>query len=161
MSTKAKLLLGLALLREFYNKVEYYKSVVERNIYVYREYERSSNDYNRIKAVEKEIRNLEGVYKQLSNTNIFLEYIILRLETLVTANNIAVSIAMLRDVVKILRSSTSKTIPILTTLVDKLDELTRILIIETQNRDQLKSAINSASPEARKIIDEAKKIAGV
>ncbi len=161
MSTKAKLLLSLALLREFHNKVEYYKSVVKRNIHIYKEYERQYNDGNKFRALEKEILSLENIYRQLNNTSIFLEHVILRLETLITANNVAVSIAMIRDIVKVLRNTTSKTVPILTTLIDNLDELARTLVIEMQNNVQLKNSINAASTEAKKIIDEAKKIAGM
>jgi division protein CdvB (Snf7/Vps24/ESCRT-III family) len=161
MSVKAKLLLSLALLRELHNKVEYYKSVVQRNIYVYKEYKEHSNNYDKAKAIEKELISLENIYKQLNNIDVFLEYVILRLETLITANNIALSIAIVRDIVKILKGGISRNIPILVTLIDKLDEISRALIAETQNVAEFKNAIGSASHEAKKIIDEAKRVAEV
>ncbi|MCS7112121.1 MAG: hypothetical protein N3D82_04060 [Ignisphaera sp.] len=161
MSIKAKLLLSLALLREFHNKVEYYKSVVKRNVHIYKGYKMQSSDSGKVRAIEREIAGLENIYRQLDNISIFLEYIILRLETLITANNVTVSIAMMRDVVKVLKNNTSKTIPILTTLVDRLDELTRTLVSETQSSFQSKNVVNTASLEAKKIVEEAKKVAGV
>lgn len=161
MSIRAKLLLSLALLREFYNRVEHYKSIVRRNIHINSSYKTQLSDESKIKYIEREIADLENIYKQLNSIGIFIEHVIIRLETLVMANSTVVSVAMMRDVVKVLRSSISKSVPVLAILVDRLDELVRSLLGEIQSNFQFKSTANAAILEARRIVEEAKKVAGM
>ncbi len=163
MSIKAKILLSVAILREFHSKVKYYRSVVEKNRSIYREYGAKIRGIDRDKAlsIDRELRNLDILDRNLNNIEIFLEYVILRLETLIIAGNIVASIHVVREVAKLLKQNMSNTIPIFSILIDRLDETSRSLYQDMRILDVDNQQIVYSSNEAKKIVNEAKKLAGI
>lgn len=160
---KSKILLSLAILRELYNKVGYYRLVIDRNIKQYNEYSQKISKIapERIGNVEREIAMLKTVDRQLSSVSIFLEHMILRLETLTLAGNTVATAIVLKDVAKTLKRNMEGVPPIFSVLVDKLEEITRGLIQDLQAINNKKSIELATSEEALKIVEEAKKIAGI
>jgi len=163
MSVKAKILLSIAILREFHSKVKYYRNVVRKNLSVYREYREkiSGIDSEKALSIDRELKNLDTLDKNLNTIEIFLEHVILRLETLTMAGNIIASIHVVREVAKQLKQSMSNTIPIFNVLIDRLDEISRSLYQDMKTLDIDSRQIAYSSNEAKKIVSEAKKMAGI
>lgn len=160
---KSRTLLSLAILRELYNKVNYYRAVVNRNINQYNEYKEKMSKIapEKVRDLEKEVETLRSVDSHLNNIMLFIEGIILRLETLITAGNVVVAALALKDVVKVLRHHMKGAPPILAILVDKLDEISKSLVNEIRIENNARSSIVNLTPEASKIVEEAKKVAGI
>uniref|UniRef100_A0A7C2VBC3 Uncharacterized protein n=1 Tax=Ignisphaera aggregans TaxID=334771 RepID=A0A7C2VBC3_9CREN len=162
-AVRPQVLLSLALLRELYNKVNYYKSMIDRNVRQYNEYKEKISRImpEKIRSVDKEIEMLNTLGSHLNSMALFLEGVILRLETLVTAGNVVVAALALKNVVKILRQNLRGVPPILAVLVDKLDELSNNITREIQLSGGAHGSVKMLSPEASKIVEEAKKVAGI
>lgn len=150
-------------MRELYNKASYYKVLVGRNINQYSEYKEKMARIapEKVRNLEKEIETLKTVDSHLNRVMMFIEGIILRLETLITAGNIVVAALALKDVVKTLRYYMKGAPPILAILVDKLDDISKSLVNEIRIDGNTKASIVSLAPEASKIVEEAKKAAGI
>jgi len=163
MSVKAKILLSVAILREFHSKIKYYRDVVRKNLSVYREYREkiSGIDSEKVLSIDRELKNLDTLDKNLNTIEIFLEHVILRLETLTMAGNIIASIHVVREVAKQLKQNMSNTIPIFNVLIDRLDEISRSLYQDMRTLDIDNKQIAYSSNEAKKIVNEAKKLAGI
>jgi len=163
MSVKAKILLSVAILREFHSKIKYYRNVVRKNLSVYREYREkiSGVDSEKVLSIDRELKNLDTLDKNLNTIEIFLEHVILRLETLTMAGNIIASIHVVREVAKQLKQNMSNTIPIFNVLIDRLDEISRSLYQDMRTLDIDSRQIAYSSNEAKKIVNEAKKLAGI
>ncbi|ADM27316.1 hypothetical protein Igag_0478 [Ignisphaera aggregans DSM 17230] len=163
MSVKAKILLSIAILREFHSKIKYYRNVVRKNLSVYREYREkiSGIDSEKALSIDRELKNLDTLDKNLNTIEIFLEHVILRLETLAMAGNIIASIHVVREVAKQLKQNMSNTIPIFNVLIDRLDEISRSLYQDMKTLDIDSRQIAYSSNEAKKIVNEAKKVAGI
>ncbi|MEM3980649.1 MAG: hypothetical protein QXF79_05285, partial [Ignisphaera sp.] len=71
MSTpiRSRVLLSLAILRELYNKVNHYKTMIDRNIKQYAEYKEKMLKIapEKITDVDKEIEALKVIDNRLSN----------------------------------------------------------------------------------------------
>lgn len=162
-AVKSRVLLSIALLRELNNKINYYKSVVNRNIDQYNEYiaKVSRIAPEKIKSIEKEITNLKILNNHLNTASVFLESVILRLETLTLSGGAITAAIALKDVIKILKKNMKYLPPLLSILVDRLDEVNKSIILEIQNDSEAKNIVPKLSPEALKIIEEAKKISGI
>lgn len=160
---RSRVLLSLAILRELYNKVNHYKTMIDRNIKQYAEYKEKMLKIapEKITDVDKEIEALKVIDNRLSNINIFLESIILRLETLVLAGNSVVAALAVKDIVKILRQHIKGVPPVLAILVDKLDEVSKSLMHELKINYDAKSIALQSYSEASRVVDEAKKAAGL
>lgn len=160
---RSRILLSLAMLRELYNKITYYRVLINRNINRYSEYkERIKNGVpDKILDVDKEVNMLKTLDIHLNNISIFIERIILRLETLVVAGNSVTAALVVKDVVKVLRQYMKGVPPTLAILIDKLDEVSRSLIQELKAYYNIKTIDTIHSLEVTKIIDEAKKVAGL
>ncbi|MEL9939560.1 MAG: hypothetical protein QW632_03260 [Ignisphaera sp.] len=160
MSAKPKLLLSVALLRELHNKIEYYKSVVDNNIKRIEEFSKHTNING--KSVEKEKQNLESLKKRLNSVDLFLETVILRLETLTALNQAISSIIVVRETVKELKKMMGVSIPIIEVYLDRLNRLSNELmsIASIDMKSDPKTSLY-ANQEAKKIIEEAKKVAGM
>ncbi len=161
-ATKAKMLLALALLRELFNKVRYYRSVVEKNIDRYQQYiERVSRIApERIHAIQRELNSLEVFKLQLSRIEVFLESVMLRIETLVAAGNIAVAVKTLQTVVSELKKTISYSVPFIGVVIDQLDAVAKEVASEIRSTGTSFSGV-AVTSEAKKIVDEAKSIAGL
>lgn len=161
-SVKAKLLLSLALLRELLNKIRYYKGVIEKNIEKYRDYVSKVSRIapERVKSVHRELEALEMFRLQLSRLEVFLEAIILRIETLVSSENLVVAVKVLQAIVDELKKSLPYSVPFMSIVVDKLDAIVRDIVVGSR---LLASSAKSMplSDEARKIVDEARKVAKI
>jgi len=159
---KAKLLLSLALLRELLNKIKYYRGVIEKNIEKYKEYISKVSRIvpERAKVVHRELEALEMFRLQLSRLEVFLEAIILRIETLVSSENLVVAVKVLQTIVDELKKSLPYSVPFMSIVVDKLDAIVRDIVIGSR---LLASSTKSAavSDEVRKIVDEARKVVKV
>ncbi len=163
MSIKAKILLSVAMLREFHSKVRYYRNIVRKNISMYKEYKAkiSGIDSEKALSIDRELKNLDILDRNLNTIEIFLEHVILRLETLAIAGNIIASIHIVREVTKQLKQNMSNTIPIFNILIDRLDEISRSLYQDMRTLDINDREIAYNSNEAKKIVNEAKKLAGI
>lgn len=160
---KPKILLSLAILRELYNKVNYYRTVVDRNMRQYKEYidKMSRIAPEKINDIEKELSLLKSIDEHLNSISLFLEGVTLRLETLIVSGNIMVAAIVLKDIIKVLKQNIRGVPPILSVLIDKLDELSRDIVSELQNNNSMKGLIPNVSAEAIKIVDEVKKSSGL
>ncbi|HIP57442.1 MAG TPA: hypothetical protein EYH02_05185 [Ignisphaera aggregans] len=158
---KAKLLLSLALLRELLNKIRYYKGVIEKNIEKYREYVSKVSRIvpKRAKVVNRELEVLEMFKLQLSRLEVFLEAIILRVETLVSSENLIVAVKVLQTIVDELKKSLPYSVPFMSVIVDKLDAIVRDIVAGSKLLASSTGA-GVVSEEVRKIVDEAKKVVG-
>ena len=110
--------------------------------------------------VERELKSLELLKIHLERIATFLERLLIRLETLVIAGNILTAIITLKDVVSELKKSVSYNVPFVSIAVDKLDAIVKEVVSETRYSSNVSSNI-VASNEAKKIIEEAKKIANM
>lgn len=160
---RSKLLLSLALLRELYNKVNYYKAMATRNIDHYREYiEKVSRIApEKAKIAEKEMSTLRVVDSHLNSISLFLEGVMLRIETLIMAGNVATAAVVLKDVVKVLKQNMTGMPPLLFVLVDRLNDISRNIVNEMQKYGETKTLPVAVLDEALKIVDEAKKASGL
>lgn len=160
MSIKPKLLLSIALLREFHNKIEYYLIVVDNNIKRIEEFSKHVSIDG--KKIEKEKQSLELLKKKLNSVDLFLESVILKLETLITLNQVISSIVIIKETVKELKKVIGGSIPIIEVYLDRLNRLSNDLmsIISIDMKSDSKTSFY-ASQEAKKIIEEAKKVAGM
>ncbi|MEM1526182.1 MAG: hypothetical protein QW775_05010 [Ignisphaera sp.] len=165
MSTpiRSRVLLSLAIMRELHNKVNHYRAMINRNIKQYTEYKEKIHKITpeKIADVDKEIEVLKVIDSRLNNVSMFLESIILRFETLVLAGNSVVAALAVKDIVKILRQYMKGVPPVLVVLVDKLDEVSKSLMQELKVNYDVKAIVSQSSSEVSKIIDEAKKVAGL
>lgn len=150
-------------MRELHNKVNHYRAMIDRNIKQYTEYKEKIHKITPEKTadVDKEIEVLKVIDGRLNNVSMFLESVILRLETLVLAGNSVVAALAVRDIVKILRQYMKGVPPVLVVLVDKLDEVSKSLMQELKVNYDVKTIASQSSSEVSKIIDEAKKAAGL
>lgn len=151
MSVRARLLLGLAILREVHNKVLYYEGVVERRR------ERLSALKDRAlegRALERELRILEEARTQLHRVGLFLEGVISRLETALTSESLILALKLLEGAVRELREAPVRGIPILSIYVDELQAVTRELLRSAQGFSG--PEVTAASREAERIVSEIK-----
>jgi len=160
MNSKSKVLLSLALLKEVQRRIDFYIEIINRNIYVRREFvEKYPNiDPHRAKAVESEIRSLEVLAQKLSMMSILLESVILRIETALTADQVLLSIKLIQKVLKDLKRSDLSSISAVHSIIEKLEDVTRSLREEELTLADPGSAI-LVDREAERILDEARRIA--
>ncbi|MDK6028013.1 hypothetical protein QPL79_01360 [Ignisphaera sp. 4213-co] len=158
MSVKSRILLSIALLRELHNKIEYYKIVVDNNI---RRAEILSKQIgDRKKNFEKEIQSLELLKKRLNSIDIFLENIILKLETFMNLGHAMFFGVVIRELAKELKKLIKGSIPIMEVYLDNLTRISNDLI-NFAAMESNSTTFASLVPEAKKIIEEAKKVAGI
>ncbi len=158
MSVKSRILLSIALLRELHNKIEYYKIVVDNNI---RRAEILSKQIgDRKKNFEKEIQSLELLKKRLNSIDIFLENIILKLETFMNLGQAMFFGVVIRELAKELKKLIKGSIPIMEVYLDNLTRISNDLI-NFAAMESNSTTFASLVPEAKKIIEEAKKVAGI
>jgi len=160
---KSHVLLSMAMLRELYNKIAYYKSIIDKNISRYIEYKEKISNIapEKLHDIDIEIDTLKTVNNHLNNVSIFLEKIILRLETLVAAGNNVAAALIIKDIVKELRHHIKGAPPILVILVDKLDEVSRALVQDLKLHYDVKNVEAISSSEVSKILSETKKVANL
>jgi len=159
-SIRSHVLMCLALMRELYNKIVYYKSIVDRSIARYTEYREKIVKImpEKVDSVNEEIEILKKMYRRLDSISIFLEKVLLRLETLITIGD-SVTIALaVREVVKEIYRYSKSIPPTLIILIDKLNDISKGLIQELAQHYDI---VSVTSPEISKIIDEAKKAANI
>jgi len=160
MSSKSKVLLSLALLKEVQRRIDFYVEIINRNIYVRREFaEKYSNiDPHRAKTVESEIKSLEVLAQKMSMMSALLESVILRIETALTADQVLLSIKLIQKVLKDLKKSDLNSISAVHNIIEKLDDLAKGLK-EEELRLADPGSVILADREAERILDEARKIA--
>ncbi len=162
---RSKLMLILAMLRELNSKVRYYASMVERSAERYREFAKRVEkiDAARARQAVREASTLEAFRSYLNRLSIFLENIILRIETLVTLGDVASCLALVKNLVEELRKGVAYRIPFIGIVVDNVDNLAREVVEETRLREAVAgpSVASVKRDEVRKVIEEAKKVAGL
>ena len=108
----------------------------------------------------KEIASLENLRRRLYSIDVFVEGVILRIETLIVADQVITSAITIKELVKELRKLLRNSIPIIEVYIDKLNSLSNDLInsigIDSGGGDMIPVSI-----EAKKIIEEAKKVANI
>lgn len=163
--TRSKLMLILAMLKELNSKVMYYASMVERSIDRYRDFAKRIEKIDPVRAKQalREASSLEALRGYLNRLSIFLENVMLRIETLVMMGDVAACLALVRNLVEELRKGAAYRIPFISIVVDNVDNLAREVVEETKVRSSNlgKSFVSLHSEEARKVIEEAKKVAGL
>jgi len=160
VSSKSKVLLSLALLKEVRRRIDFYVEIINRNIYVRREFveKYSSIDPHRVKTVELEIGSLEVLAQKLSVMSTLLESVILRIETALMADQVLLSIKLIQKVLKDLKKSDLSSISAVYSIIEKLDDVVRSLREEELTLTDPGSAI-LVDREAEKILNEARRIA--
>jgi len=158
---RSRLLYSLAMVKDLIVKIRHYRQVVARNMAMYREFIEKARfvDPSRVSAVERDLRSLEYLDKHLERISLFLESVATRLETLIIANDVALSAALLKNLVSELKRCSAYRVPFIGVVIDKLDELARE--IQSSTRLVLRESGIAVSSEARKIVEEAKKVAGL
>ncbi len=129
-SAKSRLLVILALCRELVNRISYYRKMIEQQIAKRRDVlSRIENlgavDKSIVKHIEKDIVSLENVLLNLDRLEKDLERASLRLETLIMVGNVGDSLSLIRDVVKMLKSSSAYVVPSLSIVVDRIERIYR------------------------------------
>jgi len=158
---KSRLLYSLAMVKDLIAKIKHYRQVVKRNMLMYREFLEKARyvDPSRVSSVKRDLQALEYLDKHLDRISLFLESIATRLETLIIANDIALSAALLKNLVTELKRCSAYKVPFIGVTIDKLDELSRE--IQSSTKVLVREGGMAVSSEARKIVEEAKKVAGL
>jgi len=159
---RSKLVLALAMLKELRSKVSYYASMVERNAARYREFAKriESIDPSRARQAAREAENLEMLKLHLERVATFIERVSLRLETLITLGDVASSVALLKGLVEEVKKSVAYRVPFIGVAIDGIESLARELTTEVKSVGGSGLGV-VASSEAKKVIEEAKKVAGL
>jgi|UniRef100_A0A7J2U638 hypothetical protein len=154
MYTKSKLMLSLALLKDLHNKIEYYKTMVNNNI---RRLELLTHSDIRGRKIDvsRELRNLMELKKGIEGIDVFLENIIMRLETLLISEQVILSAMLIKELSKELKHTIGNTIPVIDVYIDKLNIIANDVVNQLRMQES-KGEIITASEEAKKIIREAK-----
>jgi hypothetical protein len=157
MRAKTKIILSLAILREISNKIKYYKLVIENNIKRLNAAANAGVLKDKV-DVNKELKNLIELKKKVELTEVFVEYIITKLETIIAVENLTLATSLIKEFAKELKRSIGGVLPVLDIYIDELNRLSndtvRTLSLE------LNTSVNNINvrEEARKIIDEAKAV---
>ena len=162
--SRSKLALALALLRELKAKIAYYSSMVERNVARYREFAKRVEkiDPSRAKRAEAEAKSLEALRNHLDRLSLFIDRILLKLETLLAVDDVASSVALLKGLVDEVKKSVAYKVPFIGVAIDSVDSLARELVSEVRMGNELgRGGVAIPSQEAKKVLEEAKKIAGL
>jgi len=154
MYTKSKLMLSLALLKDLHNKIEYYKTMVNNNI---RRLELLTHSDIRGRKIDvsRELQNLMELKKGIEGIDVFLENIIMRLETLLISEQVILSAMLIKELSKELKHTIGNTIPVIDVYIDKLNIIANDVVNQLRMQES-KGEIITASEEAKKIIREAK-----
>jgi hypothetical protein len=154
MSPKSKLLLSIVLLRDLHNKVRYYKTIIENNIKRLEFAARYDLKWDKV-DVNKELQKLKDLRSCIEIINIFLEEVIIRLETLALSERVTLSVMLIKEFLKELKYMLGSSIPITDIYIDRLNGITNDLIHHLQSQ-QSKKEVMAASDEAKRIIKEIK-----
>jgi len=163
-SSRSKLVLALALLKELRAKVAYYSSMVQSNAARYREFAKRIEriDPARARQAMREAESLEKLRLHLERISLFIERVMIRLETLVTLGEVAASAHVLKGLVEEVKKSVAYRVPFISVAIDRIDSMARELMSEVRSYSyESSSSPVVASSEARKVIEEAKKVAGL
>jgi hypothetical protein len=154
MSPKSKLLLSIVLLRDLHNKVRYYKTIIENNIKRLELAARYDLKWDKV-DVNKELQNLKDLRSCIEIIDIFLEEVIIRLETLVLSERMTLSVMLIKEFLKELKYVLGSSIPTMDIYIDRLNSITNDLVHHLQFQQSKKEVI-VASDEAKRIIKEIK-----
>ncbi|MCC6045254.1 MAG: hypothetical protein LM572_00525 [Ignisphaera sp.] len=154
MSPKSKLLLSIVLLRDLHNKVRYYKTIIENNIKRLELAARYDLKWDKV-DVNKELQNLKDLRSCIEIIDIFLEEVIIRLETLVLSERMTLSVMLIKEFLKELKYMLGSSIPTMDIYIDRLNSITNDLVHHLQFQQSKKEVI-VASDEAKRIIKEIK-----
>jgi hypothetical protein len=154
MSPKSKLLLSIVLLRDLHNKVRYYKTIIENNIKRLELAARYDLKWDKV-DVNKELQNLKDLRSCIEIIDIFLEEVIIRLETLVLSERVTLSVMLIKEFLKELKYVLGSSIPTMDIYIDRLNSITNDLVHHLQFQQSKKEVI-VASDEAKRIIKEIK-----
>ncbi len=158
-SAKPKVILSLALLKELCNRVGYYRTVVKKSIERYRSFVDRYRSIvpDRVKGIEREMKNLEVLDKHLERVQALLEGCIVRIETLLTVDDVRGALEIVRSLVKELRKSVVYHNPSMSIIVDRIDRISKELLSELRFETTPSSGIH-ATKGGREVLEEAKKV---
>ncbi|MCI4436468.1 MAG: hypothetical protein JHC33_06625 [Ignisphaera sp.] len=157
MRAKTKIILSLAVLREISNKIKYYELVIENNIKRLNVVANAGILKDKAE-VDKELKNLIELKKKVELIDIFVEYMITRLETIIAVENLTLATSIIKELAKELKRSIGGVLPALDIYIDELNRLSNDTVRTLSLELNISENNINVREEARKIIDEAKAV---
>ncbi len=116
-------------------------------------------DKLRAQIYANEVAEIRKVVKTLMTAKLALERVILRLETITTLSDAVVALAPVVSVVRELKSQLMGIVPEIALEIAEVGEMLESLVIETGEYTAFATGVAAATPEAKKILQEAAAIA--
>jgi len=157
MRAKTKIILSLAVLREISNKIKYYELVIENNIKRLNVVANAGILKDKAE-VDKELKNLIELKKKVELIDVFVEYMITRLETIIAVENLTLATSIIKELAKELKRSIGGVLPALDIYIDELNRLSNDTVRTLSLELNISENNINVREEARKIIDEAKAV---
>ena len=157
MRAKTKIILSLAVLREISNKIKYYELVIENNIKRLNVVANAGILKDKAE-VDKELKNLIELKKKVELIDVFVEYVITRLETIIAVENLTLATSIIKELAKELKRSIGGVLPALDIYIDELNRLSNDTVRTLSLELNISENNINVREEARKIIDEAKAV---
>lgn len=118
-----------------------------------------SKDYTRAAMYANEVAEIRKITKQLLTTQIALEQVSLRLETITELGDVYVNLIPVMGVINELKTTLKGVMPELSIELAELGDGLQEVVIEAGEFGGVSAAGVASSPEARKILDEASMVA--
>ncbi|BCU70756.1 cell division protein CdvB1/B2 [Stygiolobus caldivivus] len=118
-----------------------------------------SKDYTRAAMYANEVAEIRKITKQLLTTQIALEQVSLRLETVTELGDVYVNLIPVMGVINELKGTLKGVMPELSIELSELGDGLQEVVIEAGEFGGVSNAGVASSPEARKILDEAAMVA--
>ncbi|QGR20479.1 cell division protein CdvB1/B2 [Stygiolobus azoricus] len=118
-----------------------------------------SKDYTRAAMYANEVAEIRKITKQLLTTQIALEQVSLRLETITELGDVYVNLIPVMGVISELKTTLKGVMPELSIELAELGDGLQEVVIEAGEFGGVSAAGVASSPEARKILDEASMVA--
>jgi division protein CdvB (Snf7/Vps24/ESCRT-III family) len=118
-----------------------------------------SKDYTRAAMYANEVAEIRKITKQLLTTQIALEQVSLRLETITELGDVYVNLIPVMGVISELKTTLKGVMPELSIELAELGDGLQEVVIEAGEFGGASAAGVASSPEARKILDEASMVA--
>jgi len=118
-----------------------------------------SKDYTRAAMYANEVAEIRKITKQLLTTQIALEQVSLRLETITELGDVYVNLIPVMGVISELKTTLKGVMPELSIELAELGDGLQEVVIEAGEFGGVSAAGVASSPEARKILDEALMVA--
>jgi len=118
-----------------------------------------SKDYTRAAMYANEVAEIRKITKQLLTTQIALEQVSLRLETITELGDVYVNLIPVMGVISELKTTLKGVMPELSIELAELGDGLQEVVIEAGEFGGVSAVGVASSPEARKILDEASMVA--